>query len=244
MIKLSFAGTGAAISQGRDWTSILVNDRILIDSGPTTPVNLKKMHKDIRKVDAILLTHYHGDHTFGLPMLLCDYAFVTKRESPLSIMGPKNVEEYVESLVLTAFPDVGRMILDLVPLRFFELPAHGSTFPLHNLKFETFPMCHGGIGCLGYKLIFDEETVGFSGDTEMCQGLTSLIKDTKILVLEMTTVGKRVPGHLNQEDIKEILKTLSPNQKVILTHLSPNEVPKIPEFDSVIFSEDLEEYAF
>ncbi len=48
-------------------TSILIDDVVLIDAGPTVPFQLFSMDILPRH---ILLTHYHGDHILGLPILL------------------------------------------------------------------------------------------------------------------------------------------------------------------------------
>ena len=44
------------------------------------------------KLDAICLTHYHGDHIFGLPGLLQTLG-CQGRERPLTIYGPEGLGE-------------------------------------------------------------------------------------------------------------------------------------------------------
>ena len=44
------------------------------------------------KLDAICLTHYHGDHIFGLPGLLQTLG-CQGRERPLTLYGPEGLGE-------------------------------------------------------------------------------------------------------------------------------------------------------
>ena len=67
MSEIVFVGTGDAFnSGGRRNSAILVRDAghsILLDCGPTTLGGLKELGIDPLEIDAIALSHFHGDHT-------------------------------------------------------------------------------------------------------------------------------------------------------------------------------------
>jgi ribonuclease BN (tRNA processing enzyme) len=68
-IKLTFLGTGSAFSKkfGNNSAVVSVGDKnLLIDCGRTTPDDLSKSKFAWSDIDAIFITHLHGDHVYGL----------------------------------------------------------------------------------------------------------------------------------------------------------------------------------
>lgn len=43
------------------------------------------------KISAVLITHLHGDHIFGIPGLLSTMALTVQNKEPLVVYGPKGV---------------------------------------------------------------------------------------------------------------------------------------------------------
>ncbi|HXZ86192.1 MAG TPA: MBL fold metallo-hydrolase, partial [Myxococcota bacterium] len=102
MPEIVFVGTGDAFgSGGRRNTAILLRERgqsLLLDCGPTTAAGLKQLGIDPREIDAIAISHFHGDHVAGVPFLLLDYVYETPRREPLAIYGPPTIRERVERI--------------------------------------------------------------------------------------------------------------------------------------------------
>lgn len=68
-IALTFLGTGSAFSKkfGNNSAVLTVGDKnLLIDCGRTTPDDLAKSEFKWNDIDAIFITHLHGDHVYGL----------------------------------------------------------------------------------------------------------------------------------------------------------------------------------
>lgn len=76
---------------------------ILFDCGEGTQVALRREKVSPIKIDLIALTHYHGDHIFGLPGLLQTMNCL-KRIEPLYIMGPDGLEEAMQPILQMAGP--------------------------------------------------------------------------------------------------------------------------------------------
>jgi len=72
MVRLQFLGTGdASASGGRYFTSFFVqtpNVKFLIDCGATVINSIKKFNLDHKDIDAVFLTHFHGDHFARAPL--------------------------------------------------------------------------------------------------------------------------------------------------------------------------------
>ncbi|MCD6383989.1 MAG: MBL fold metallo-hydrolase, partial [Thermoplasmata archaeon] len=62
---LRFLGSGSAFSPGRMFSSVLVNDRILLDPSPTSPIGLKYLGIPPGDIEDVLISHMHGDHYLG-----------------------------------------------------------------------------------------------------------------------------------------------------------------------------------
>lgn len=80
---------------------------ILFDCGEGTQTAARKAGVSLMKADLIALTHYHGDHIFGLPGLLQSLS-CAGRTQPLRITGPAGLREAMQPILAltggTAYP--------------------------------------------------------------------------------------------------------------------------------------------
>ena len=121
MIDITLIGTSALLPlPGRALTAALLtaNGRsILFDCGEGTQSAARKAGVSLMKTDLIALTHYHGDHIFGLPGLLQTMG-VMERTEPLYITGPEGLADELEPILFLA----GQTGYDI---RLLELPEDG-----------------------------------------------------------------------------------------------------------------------
>ena len=75
-VTVRFVGSGDSFgSGGRFQTCILVDgpaSRVAIDFGTSSLIALAQPGIERNTIDAILLTHFHGDHCGGVPFMLLD----------------------------------------------------------------------------------------------------------------------------------------------------------------------------
>ena len=94
MITVTLLGTGALSpipERALAAAALTVSGRtLLFDCGEGTQTALRREHISPLKIDVIALTHYHGDHIFGLPGLL-QTMMQEQRQTPLWIIGPGDV---------------------------------------------------------------------------------------------------------------------------------------------------------
>ena len=106
MTQLIAVGSSDAFNHGgRANSSFWVDDHVgsyLLDCGPTTTMALQRLNSSsqikLAALDVIYLTHLHGDHMGGLPVLILELCFGQKRTRPLLIAGPTNTESRVKAL--------------------------------------------------------------------------------------------------------------------------------------------------
>jgi len=99
-MELIFLGTSAgAPTKTRNVTGLAIRragarNWCLVDCGEGTQHRLLNAGLSLRTLDAVLITHVHGDHCFGLPGLL-DSAGMQGRTEPLVIYGPEPVARFI-----------------------------------------------------------------------------------------------------------------------------------------------------
>lgn len=76
---------------------------VLFDCGEGTQVSAQRYGASLYKLDTLLLTHYHGDHLFGLPGLLQSMAALGRTE-PVTVAGPPGLDEILDSVLALAGP--------------------------------------------------------------------------------------------------------------------------------------------
>ena len=120
----------------------------LIDCGEGTQKQMRKCHFSFVKLEAIFISHIHGDHLFGLFGLLNSMAMYG-RTAPLDIYGPQALGGVLNFYKSYFGSD------DLFELRFHALQCHDSEL-VHiskHLTVRAFPLNHK-IDCFGFR--FDE----------------------------------------------------------------------------------------
>ena len=79
--RLRVLGSGNAFCPpGRFHSCMLLDDSILIDAPPTILHQLQSNNISSAQITDLLITHWHGDHVFGLPFLLLDRRYISDRE--------------------------------------------------------------------------------------------------------------------------------------------------------------------
>ena len=150
-MHLTFLGTSAGSpARLRNVTSqalVFDDGRIwLLDCGEATQHQLMRAGLRPMRIERILITHLHADHSLGLPGLLACLAIHGRTEA-VTIIGPSGVRELVETVIRltdTMLP---------FPLRFVELGAEVE-HPLGTEAAWTLSAhpLHHRVRCFGYCL--------------------------------------------------------------------------------------------
>ena len=123
-IKVVFLGTGSMIpDEKRGHPAFLLTykaENILIDCGEGTQIQFRKARLNPCKITRILITHWHGDHTFGLPGLLRTLS-ASGYNKKLMIYGPPGIKKHLGEMFI-AFGGVEGFSVEVreVSGKFFE----------------------------------------------------------------------------------------------------------------------------
>jgi ribonuclease Z len=145
-LSVTFLGTGGSVPSARRSTaSVLVSrggERLLFDCGEGTQRQMQRS-LGLVQLDEIYLTHFHADHTLGLPGLLKTYD-LTDREPPLTVYGPRGLRELYSMMK----PLIGRLCFDV---ELVELEP-GQAVVRDEYEIQPFEAAHS-VRANGYALV-------------------------------------------------------------------------------------------
>ena len=146
MIEFTLLGTGGSMPMPTRYLSSAIlainGHKILLDCGEGTQVAMRKARTGFKQIDAICITHLHGDHIFGLPGLLSTMSNSDRTED-VTIIGPIGIESAVEGLCATILPLPYK-------LQIIENPTLEYSF-LELATIKTLEVDHT-IPCLSYTI--------------------------------------------------------------------------------------------
>ena len=78
--RIDMLGTGNAfLPHGRHHSFAMFDERHIIDAPPTALAGLRRHGKNVAEIETVFITHVHGDHVFGFPLLLLERKYISDR---------------------------------------------------------------------------------------------------------------------------------------------------------------------
>jgi ribonuclease BN (tRNA processing enzyme) len=228
MPTLTILGSGEAFDSALPNTSLLFqgSQTILIDCGFAAVQMLWRRSREAEFLDAVLLTHHHADHTFGLPALLMVMQD-GKRQRPLAIIGPPNTKPYVTTLFDLAYtPGMPRVKF---PIDFIECTP-GETLTVGDCLVKTALPDHG-IPVLSTRWEIDGAPLfAYSGDGKATPATRALFNGVPTLVHECYALpGQEGPVHAHVQAVLEIAAE-SKTSTLILVHQAMSQRAAIADY--------------
>ncbi len=233
-VSVRFVGSGDSFGAGgRFQTCILVDGpgiRFAIDFGSSSLIALAQQAIEHNSIDAILLTHLHGDHCAGVPFMLMDAMLDAKRTRPLIIAGPRGLKQRMHEIGEALFPGMQTMTPKFA-LEYVEMRM-GEPNQVLDLLVTPQPACHTEqTNPTALRIEVAKKVVAYTGDGEWTEHLARIAKDADLLIAECYFYQKPVKWHLNYPDVVEHLEDFGA-KRVILTHMSREmlaHVDEVPE---------------
>lgn len=227
-MRLTFLGSGDAFgSGGRLQTCLLVEAggrRLLVDCGTTSLVGLKRGGIDPATIEAILITHLHGDHFGGVPFVLLDGQF-RRGERPLVVAGPPGVEARVHAAMETLFPG-STAVRRKFTTTFVEwssaqrVEIAGVTATPHQVVHPS------GAPPFALRLQAGGRTLAYSGDTEWTDALVDAARDSDVFVCEAYTFDRPIKFHLDWTTLAAQRARLG-CRRLVVTHMSEDMLARV-----------------
>lgn len=189
----------------------LPGGKILIDTPPDLRAQL--LREGVERIDAVLLTHYHADHIFGLDDLrvfpkLLGYAL------------PVYCERSVLAVLQRAYPYVFDPRSSDIPagaIPKLDLRIIGARRPFEVLGQQGVPirLLHGRFRVLGFRF----GNLAYLTDvSRIPRGSMQLLTGLEVLVLDALR-DRPHPTHLSLEESLAVVEQLRP-RRTYFTHIS------------------------
>lgn len=243
-LELVVVGSGGPRSFGRACTSylILVNGtpRILVDAGPGAFLEAGKIGLDLARVDIVLLTHLHIDHSGDIPGIFLDRALTADGPIHFKVFGPAGGPLFpsTKQFLQLLFGRGGAFEYEKTfgaaeTIEGVDLPValdspESEILSEGDLRVKEVATHHGDCPSVAYRVEYRGKSITFSGDMDASAipNLERLAQDSDLLVVHV--------GVLDPPNSPEILYTLhtAPKQlgqaahearvkHLLLSHISP-----------------------
>jgi ribonuclease BN (tRNA processing enzyme) len=220
-MRLTIIGCGDAFGAGGSLqTSFHVRAgqaSFLIDCGASTLIGMRRLGFEPNDIGTVFVSHLHGDHFGGLPWLLVDAIYVSKRTHPLTVAGPKGIEKRFVTLAEALYPNITTSKREF-DLRFLEYEER-KALEIGGVKVTPFEVKHPS-GAPPYALRFEIEgrVVAFTGDTGWVETLCEVAQGADLFISECFQYDVELPIHLDYATIDANYARLDA-KRVLLTHM-------------------------
>ena len=195
-MKITFIGVGEACDATHPNTSLLVETgeghgrQILLDCGFTVPHLYFRDRDDPDALDGLWISHFHGDHFFGVPLLLLRF-WEMGRKKPLLVLGPQGVEEKVEAAMELAYPGfLSKLRYDTACM----VVEPGNEIAALGCRWRTAENIHSE-RALSVRMDCGGESLFYSGDGRPTRNTLTIAKGCGLMVHEAFRLEEKTAGH-------------------------------------------------
>lgn len=230
-IGIRFLGSGNAFADGgRSHACIHVSApgvSLLLDCGGSAlPAIMRSGLAD--GIDAVAVSHLHGDHFGGIPYLVIQQHFAG-RTRPLTVAGPPALAERIRVTEQGLYPD----FFGKTKLRFEirVVPLGANAVPLGGAMVSALPVDHVPLSDPhGLRLAVGERLIAYSGDATWTERLPRVAKGAELFICEATNFETDDPSHLSYRTLMAHRDELD-CRRIMLTHLGASTLAHLAEVE-------------
>jgi len=203
---------------------------MLVDCGATSLVALKAQGLDPDAVEAVAVTHLHGDHFGGLPFLILDGQF-SRRSTALQIAGPPGIRARLAEAMEALFPGSSQAKRRF-PVQVTELRTDGTPAALGAATVRGWHVEHAcGAPPLALRVDLGGVSFAYSGDTQWTPALAQAADGADLFAVEAYTFDRPVRYHLDYQTLRAHLSEIRA-RRIVLTHMSVAMLTRLADADT------------
>ncbi len=239
---IRFLGAGDNFGSGGRFQACICVDtgksRFLIDCGASSLIAMKRAGISSAAIDAILISHLHGDHFGGIPFFILDAQLISRREAPLVIAGPPGLARRAHEAMEVFYPGSSggerKFAVDYVEL------AEDETASLGELAVLPVRVIHGsGAPAYALRVEFAGKIIAYSGDTEWTDALRKVADGADIFICECYFFEKQMKNHLNYWTLMSHRAELG-CKRLIITHMGEDVLSRMGQIELEIAEDGME----
>ena len=183
---------------------------VLIDTPPE--LRLQLLREKVGVVHAVLYTHYHADHLFGLDDVRPMIRYLS---GPLPLYCTQEMEEKVRNVFAYAFPSPHEAeSAGFIPRLCFERIGDGP-FLAGGQEVIPIPLMHARMKVLGFRI----GNVAYCTDVNFIpESSYRLLQNLDVLILDALRL-KPHSAHFSLREALEVIDRIKP-RRAYLTHLA------------------------
>ncbi|MEW6429081.1 MAG: MBL fold metallo-hydrolase [Thermodesulfobacteriota bacterium] len=221
-MKILCLGTGAACDPGRGNTSLLLDNRLLLDCGFTAAHAYFRRHPAADDLEGVWISHFHGDHCFALPLLLLGL-WERRRTRPLVVAGPPGLNVQVRQLLELSYPGFAARFA--FSLETVEITPH-TPFELAGYRCGAALTEHSRTN-LAIRVDDGRFAVYYSGDGRPTAAGNALARGCDLILHEAFASGEPPPGHGSVQGSMAFAATAGAGRLALL-HVAPEARAALP----------------
>jgi beta-lactamase family protein len=177
--------------------------KLLVDAGRGVPVRLWQLRIPMGQINALFLTHYHSDHTSGVPDLWLTGWLAPpfgQRKTPFHLIGPVGAKELMANLERAYAADIKirtedeKLPPEGVAVQVEEFAADGVAYEKDGVRVTAFEVNHGDAikPAYGYRVDYRGRSIVISGDTRYNENVVKCtLTDNPALPADLIHVTER-----------------------------------------------------
>ncbi len=230
-VRVQFLGSGNAFSDGGRANAAIhltaPGVSLLLDCGGSAVPAIKK-HVDPASIDAVAVTHLHGDHFGGITFLVLEQHFAG-RKKPLVVGGPPSLEQRLRAEEQALFPDFfGPSTLGF-PLSTVVLGPEPTE--LGGARVTALPVRHVRLAePHGLRVEVAGKLIAYSGDARFTEHLVAVAKGADLFICEASFFDRDDPSHISYRQVMAHRNEFEA-KRIVLTHLGAETLARLSDLE-------------
>lgn len=214
---------------------------LLFDAGRGVPIRMGQIKVPIGKINTLFLTHFHSDHTSGIPdVWLTGWLgpVFGRRQQPFHVIGPTGARDLMTNLEKAYALDIKIRSEDEklppqgIAILVDEFDKDGVIYDKAGVKVTAFEVDHGNVikPAYGYRIDYNGHAAVISGDTRYNRNVVKYGAGADLLIHEVAIARPELMSNRFA-------------QNIIAHHTSPHDAgrvfaeakPKLAAYTHLVF---------